>query len=206
MFSRLLVLLLLLLLLVGLRRSHSRYKEVFNYPKVGVPSHKGDTWFQFRNSGLENQYVLYKMKSLEEYDDAKVFINLNDEFPEGTTAFRATAASPDGKLYAYGLSESGSDWVTIKLRDVESGKALPDSIPWVKFSSISWVRGLAARRLRRIWCCSPMNPSADGLWVVLCVRTSVLVVSIVTADIRQRRVFLLSVPGPGHRSRVKAAR
>jgi prolyl oligopeptidase len=52
----------------------------------------------------------------------------------GTTAF-----SEDGKYLAYCQSQSGSDWNTIKLMDVEELKELPDALDWVKFSSIAWL-------------------------------------------------------------------
>ena len=33
----------------------------------------------------------------------------------------STAGSHDGSMYAYGLSEGGSDWVTIRIRDTATG-------------------------------------------------------------------------------------
>jgi protease II len=50
----------------------------------------------------------------------------------------STSGSHDGSLYAYGLSVGGSDWVTIRIRDVATGETLPDVVPWVKFSNITW--------------------------------------------------------------------
>ncbi len=53
-------------------------------------------------------------------------------------ALAGTAISRDGKLMAYGLSASGSDWSEWKVRNVETGEDLPDVIKWVKFSGASW--------------------------------------------------------------------
>jgi len=70
---------------------------------------------------------------------ASAFLDLNAEFPEGTTSLRATSFSPDGKYFAYALSVAGSDWCTIKVRDTTTGADLPDRVRWVKFSGINWL-------------------------------------------------------------------
>ena len=41
---------------------------------------------------------------------------------------------------AYGTAASGSDWNEWRVRDVDSGKDLPDVIHWVKFSGASWTK------------------------------------------------------------------
>lgn len=41
---------------------------------------------------------------------------------DGTVALSGKAFSDDDKLLAYGLSECGSDWITIHFKDVETGK------------------------------------------------------------------------------------
>lgn len=40
---------------------------------------------------------------------------------DGTVALSGTAFTEDGSVLAYGLSESGSDWLQIKFRDTETG-------------------------------------------------------------------------------------
>jgi prolyl oligopeptidase len=57
---------------------------------------------------------------------------------DGTVALSGLQVSPDGKLLAYSLSASGSDWQEWKVRDVETGKDLSDHLKWVKFSGASW--------------------------------------------------------------------
>jgi prolyl oligopeptidase len=57
---------------------------------------------------------------------------------DGTVALKGAGFSDDGKLMAYGLSEAGSDWETWHVRDVASGKDLPDQVRWAKFTGASW--------------------------------------------------------------------
>lgn len=72
--------------------------------------------------------------------EPEVFMDLNKEYPKGTTAIRATAWDRDGKFFAYALSHAGSDWVTIKVRSAE-GEDLPeDVIEHAKFSGIEWLK------------------------------------------------------------------
>ena len=39
---------------------------------------------------------------------------------------------------SYGVSKAGSDWKSWKIRDLPTGKDLPESIEWSKFSGTAW--------------------------------------------------------------------
>jgi prolyl oligopeptidase len=116
----------------------SRLAELWNYERFGQPWKEGGRYFFSRNSGLQNQSVLYVAESLEA--ESRVLIDPNALSKDGTVSLTATAVSEDGKLMVYGTSKAGSDWQEYHVRDVATGKDLPDVIEWVKFSSPQWAK------------------------------------------------------------------
>ncbi len=58
----------------------------------------------------------------------------------GIVAIAGWWPSPDGKLLAYSLSKSGSDWQEFFVRDAATGADLPDKIEWAKFTRAAWSR------------------------------------------------------------------
>jgi prolyl oligopeptidase len=115
-----------------------RLTQLWNYERYSVPYKEGGRYFFSRNDGLQNQSVLYTMTSLS--DTPRLLLDPNTLATDGTVALAGTAVSPDGKLLAYSTAASGSDWNEIRVRDVDTGKDLPDHIQWVKFSSTAWTR------------------------------------------------------------------
>jgi prolyl oligopeptidase len=69
-----------------------------------------------------------------------VVIDPNTLWPDGATQLSSWVPSPNAQHLAYGQSEGGSDWSTVRVRELASGKELSDVIRWVKFSSLSWTK------------------------------------------------------------------
>ncbi len=115
---------------------NKRLTALWDYEKYGVPFHEADRYFFAKNTGLQNQSVIYKASTLP--GEPSVLIDPNTLSKDGTVALSGYAVPDDGKLFAYGLAVAGSDWQEWKVRDVESGKDLDDDLKWVKFSGASW--------------------------------------------------------------------
>ncbi|AFY42239.1 prolyl oligopeptidase [Nostoc sp. PCC 7107] len=121
-----------------------RLTKLWDYEKYGIPFKEGeslgdgssDRYFYFKNDGLQNQSILYTLKTLD--SEPQVLLDPNKLSADGTVALSGLSISNDGKLLAYGLSNSGSDWQEWKVRNVETGKDLADHLQWIKFSGASW--------------------------------------------------------------------
>ncbi len=115
-----------------------RLTELANYERFSAPFKEGGKYFYSRNSGLQNQSVLYVADSAE--SEGRVLLDPNALSKDGTVALAGMAVSDDGKHMAYGISVAGSDWVEWRVRDVETGKDLADHLKWTKRSGASWTK------------------------------------------------------------------
>ncbi|WP_027669802.1 prolyl oligopeptidase family serine peptidase [Rheinheimera baltica] len=107
----------------------------WNYEKVSAPFKEGKYSYFYKNDGLQNQYVLYRV--LED-GSSEVFLDPNTFSTDGTTSLAETSFSKDGSKLAYSISEGGSDWRKIIVIDVETKQQLETALVDVKFSGINW--------------------------------------------------------------------
>ena len=113
-----------------------RVAELWNFPRAGAPWRRGDRWFQLRNTGLQDQNVLWTADGPE--GEGSVLLDPNVLSDEGITTLSSVEVSESGDLVACALSDAGSDWRTWTVWRVATGEQLPDRIPWSKFSSAAW--------------------------------------------------------------------
>jgi len=113
------------------------YRKLLNYEKLSAPFHQGPWWFSFRNSGLQNQSVLYVRRG--EGGTPRVLLDPNKLAADGTVALGGEGFTRDGRYMAYATQSSGADWQTWHVKDVATGADLPDVLDWSKFSSATWV-------------------------------------------------------------------
>jgi len=137
--------------IAGRKSMAQRLRDVWNFERWTPPVRHGEHWFYTHNDGLQNQSVVFVMSESDVNGPApgaqaadrpaaagRVLLDPNTLSSDGTIALRETAVSADGRLFAYALSEAGSDWQVWRVRDVSTGKDLPDMIRWSKAGGGSW--------------------------------------------------------------------
>ena len=133
-----------------------RLTELWNYERYDVPVKRGGRYFYLRNDGLQDQSVLYVADTLE--GQARVLLDPNRMSKDATVSLGEFVPSPDGRLLAYSLSDGGTDWRTWHVRDVASGKDLPDVLKFIKFRDVSWTADSQSIYYARY----PQRPDGSG--------------------------------------------
>ena len=104
-----------------------------------VPQKDGDWlyWTEFEEGA---QYKKWWRKPVAGGEDQLILDE--NALAEGKDFFRlfAMSISQDGRLLAYSSDETGSERYTVRIKDLESGELLPDTIPGT-LSSLVWVAG-----------------------------------------------------------------
>ena len=115
-----------------------RMTELFDYERFGVPVKQGGRYFYTRNNGLQNQSPLYVRDRLS--GAGRLLLDPNSWSKDGATALAEWAPSDDGRTLLYSVQDGGTDWRTLRLVDVTTGRLLPDEIKWVKTSAGEWAK------------------------------------------------------------------
>jgi prolyl oligopeptidase len=108
--------------------------RLLDYERESAPVDEGKYTYFRRNSGLQNQAVIYRLNAAGE---ESVFIDPNTLSEDGTTSIAALSFSKSGNLAAYQKSEGGADWRSVEVIDTESLEVI-DQIDDVKFSGLAW--------------------------------------------------------------------
>lgn len=114
-----------------------RLMDLYNYPKYTIPQKEGAYYYYYKNSGLQNQPILYRTRDLN-HEDLEVVIDPNQLSEKKTAAITLLSFNKEGTLLAYAISNDGSDWQTVKIKNLETGIDYPESLEGCKFTSIAW--------------------------------------------------------------------
>jgi prolyl oligopeptidase len=115
-----------------------RLRELFDFERFGIPQKAGSRYFYSRNTGLQNQNVLYAREGLN--GTPRMLIDPNTWSKDGATALAEWEPSEDGRRLLYSVQEGGTDWRVVRVLDVETGRILPDEVKWVKFANLDWAK------------------------------------------------------------------
>lgn len=113
-----------------------RISAQFNFDVETPPQYTGQYYLYFRKEGLSNQSVLYVKDSLQ--GEERVLLDPNKLSADGTVALGSISVSHDSRYLAYTVADAGSDWNTIYVLEIATGKTLQDELKWAKFTSIAW--------------------------------------------------------------------
>ena len=115
---------------------HKRYESLFNYEKFSAPARHGKYNYYSKNSGLQNQSVVYR--ELLTGSEPELFLDPNTFSADGTTSLAGLSFSKDGSMAAYNISEGGSDWQKVIVMNANDKKMAGDTMLDIKFSGASW--------------------------------------------------------------------
>jgi len=113
-----------------------RMERLYDYGRYSTPRKANGRYFYTFNTGLQKQAPLYMREGLngpqrEILDPARLSV-------DGATALAEWEPSPDGRFLLYAVQDAGSDWRTLRVLDIATGRDAGDSISWVKYSELAW--------------------------------------------------------------------
>jgi prolyl oligopeptidase len=111
--------------------------RIWDTPRTGAPVSKSGVTVWQHNDGTRDQPVFYVMNDGSE---PRVLLDPNTLSEDGTIAVMVWTLSPDGRLLAYTVSESGSDRQIARVRDTATGEDLPDELRHLRFTNLAWWR------------------------------------------------------------------
>jgi prolyl oligopeptidase len=126
-------------------RLKTRLTQLWDYEQYGyyrlegkdqVPRRAGDRWFFTMKSGKQNQAVLYWMDSPQ--GTPRVLLDPNTLSSDATISLANFEVSADGRYVAWAISDGGTDWKTWRIREVATGKDLPEELQQIKFTNVAW--------------------------------------------------------------------
>ncbi len=122
----------------ALRKQTIQWHEAIrNYTRTSMESRYGKNYFFDRQAGLDPQPTYY-VRIGDKNAPPQVLIDPNKLSNDGTVALATMDVSPNGKLVAYTVSEAGSDWQTMRFKDVKTGKDVHEELTGLRFTDACW--------------------------------------------------------------------
>ncbi|MCP4581230.1 MAG: S9 family peptidase [candidate division Zixibacteria bacterium] len=116
----------------------ARLEDVWDYPTESIVTICKERYFVEKNTGLQDQDVLYTMASLD--GEQRVLVDPNTWSEDGTSAMDWWTPSADGGHVAYGRSEGGAERGILHIVNVKTGEELDETIPDCRYPDICWLK------------------------------------------------------------------
>jgi len=121
-------------------RNHLRrhFETLFRSPNRGLAQRGGDIAVFSQNDGRSGHGILVVTRG--EQGRERVLLDPAAMWHDGVTSLSDIwSLAPNGRYLAYPSQRAGSDWVTWHVRDVSTGRDLPDSLIGAKnWAPIAW--------------------------------------------------------------------
>ena len=112
------------------------FDAAMNYPRISIPARYGARYFSYFNIGIDDQSSYSVQQGLT--GARQLVIDPKRLSRDGTTSISDAFPDRSGSKVAYLVSEAGSDQQTLRVREVDTGMDLPDTLTWCKHTSVSW--------------------------------------------------------------------
>ncbi len=110
---------------------HARLATLAKVETNGLPVVRGARLFWRHDSGTQDQPTLMTAATADEAP--RVLLDPAALSPGGKLSLAGWDASEDGTKLAYGMAIGGGDWHVWHVRDVATGKDLPDELAHIKY-------------------------------------------------------------------------
>ena len=113
-----------------------RLKKLFYYDAISAPVHRKGRFFYTRKHADKEKTIVYWKQG--ETGAEQVLFDPNTWSADGSAGLGGWWPSLDGKYVAYARKQNNSDETVTHVREVATGKDLPDVIAGTKYSGASW--------------------------------------------------------------------
>jgi len=114
-----------------------RLQQMLDVEHIDIPDQRGNRFFYSRQRPKDQQAILYYRDGLNGKEH--VVVDPNPMSKDHTTTAAYVDFSDDGRYAAYGIRQGGADETIVHIRDLATGKDLPDSLPLANYWSYSLV-------------------------------------------------------------------
>ena len=114
----------------------ARMKQLVYYESISAPVHRSGRYFYTRKHVDKEKTIVYWKQG--EHGAEQVLFDPNTWTDDGSKGLHGWWPSYDGGFVAYAVSEHNSDETVMHVRDVKTGKDLPDVLDGTKYAAASW--------------------------------------------------------------------